>query len=59
LTAKVTAVDPKKGTVTLMGPEGKSKTMKVSKKVNLKQLKKGDDVTVRYTEALAILVEKP
>ena len=59
LTAKVTAVNARKHTVTLMGPEGKSKTMKVAKHVNLKEVKKGDDVTVRYTEALAILVEKP
>ena len=59
MTAKVTAVDSKKRTVTLMGPEGKTKTLKVPKTVNLKQVKKGDDVTVRYTEALAIMVEKP
>ncbi len=59
LTAKVTAVDARKRTVTLTGPEGKSKTIKVAKQVNLKEVKKGDDVVVRYTEALAILVEKP
>lgn len=59
MTAKIEAVDAKKRTVTLMGPGGESKTLKVSKKVNLKQVKKGDDVVVRYTEALAILVEKP
>jgi hypothetical protein len=59
ISAKVTAVNPKMRTVTLMGPEGKSKTVKVAKTVNLKQIKKGDDVVVRYTEALAILVEKP
>lgn len=58
ISAKVTAVDIKKRTVTLMGPGGESKTLKVSKKVDLKQVKKGDNVVVRYTEALAILVEK-
>jgi hypothetical protein len=59
MNAKLTAVDAKKRTVTLMGPEGKTKTLKVPKTVNMKGVKKGDDVVVRYTEALAILVEKP
>lgn len=59
MSAKITAVDARKRTVTLMGPEGKSKTLMVAKTVNLKGVKKGDDVVVRYTEALAILVEKP
>jgi hypothetical protein len=59
MSAKIMAVDAKKRTVTLMGPEGNSKTLKVAKTVNLKGVKKGDDVVVRYTEALAILVEKP
>jgi hypothetical protein len=58
MTAKIEAINAKKRTVTLMGPGGESKTLKVSKKVNLKQVKKGDDVVVRYTEALAILMEK-
>lgn len=59
ISARITAVDTKKRTVTLMGPGGESKTLKVSKRVNLKQVKTGDEVVLSYTEALAILVEKP
>lgn len=33
--------------------------LKVGPNVNLADLKKGDDVVVRYTQALAVLVEKP
>ncbi len=60
LKAKIDAVDAKKGTVTITTPAGETKTMKVDKKVKgLKALKKGDDIVVRYTEALAIVVEAP
>jgi hypothetical protein len=60
LTAKIEAIDTKNRTVTLKGPEGQSKTLKVGKNVkNFKALKKGDEVVVRFTEALAIIVEKP
>jgi hypothetical protein len=61
LKAKIDAVDAKKGTVTITTPDSKTKTMKVAKnniKV-LKGLKKGDDIVVRYTEALAVVVEAP
>lgn len=58
LNAKIDAVDAKQGTVTVTGPEGNTKTLKVAKSVKgLKDLKKGDDIVVRYTEALAIVVE--
>jgi hypothetical protein len=53
--AKVLAVDPAKHRVTLEEPNGKKKTVKVSKKVtNLNQLKPGDSVDVSVTDALAI-----
>jgi hypothetical protein len=58
--AKVTAIDTKHRTVTLQGPAGNSRTIKVDPKVEkLEQLKVGDDVVVRYTEAIAIEVESP
>lgn len=60
LKAKIDAVDAKKGAVTITTPDGKTKTMKVAKTVKgLKDLKKGDDIVVRFTEALAIVVEAP
>jgi hypothetical protein len=60
VTAKIEAIDYKNRTVTLRGPEGQSKTLKVGNNVkNFKAVKKGDEVVVRFTEALAIIVEKP
>jgi hypothetical protein len=60
VTAKVEAVDLKARMITLKGPEGKTKTFKVDKSVKaLDKLKKGDDITLRVTDALAITVMKP
>jgi hypothetical protein len=60
ITAKIEAVNYKNRTVTLKGPEGNTKTLKVGNNVkNFKEVKKGDDVSVRFTEALAIIVVTP
>jgi Cu/Ag efflux protein CusF len=59
ISAKVLAVNPAKYRVTLEEPDGKKKTVKVSKKVtNLNQLKPGDSVDVSVTDALAIEIVK-
>jgi len=58
ITGKIESVDAVKRTVTV-SDEGQSKTLKVSPKVDLSSLKAGDDVVVRATQALAIIVEKP
>ena len=55
--AKVTAVDPKKSTITLKGPRGKEVTLNVKNPDQFKVVKKGDQVEVTYTEALALSVE--
>jgi hypothetical protein len=55
ITAKVTAIDQKTRVVTLTGPEGNSVTFTAGPDVKrLAEVKQGDTVTVRYTEALAI-----
>jgi hypothetical protein len=59
LTAKVTAVDRKKQTVTLEGPEGRSVTLKVQDPKNLERAKVGHLVEATYREAVAISVQKP
>ncbi len=60
LKAKVEAVDAKKGTLTLIGPDGNKRVIKVAKSVKgLKDLKKGDDIVVKHTEALAVVIEAP
>jgi hypothetical protein len=55
--ADVTAVDPKKSTITLKGPRGNVVTLPVQNPDQFKVVKKGDQVLVTYTEALALSVE--
>ena len=56
--ATVEKIDNEKREVTLKGPEGKSKTIKVKdESKDLDRIQTGDQVVVRYTEALAIKVE--
>ena len=57
VTAKVDAIDKKKQTVTLKGPEGKTRVVKVKDPKNLVNVKVGDDVVITLTEAVAIAVE--
>jgi hypothetical protein len=57
--ASVESVNYRKRTLTLKGPEGKSFIFKADKRVkNLREIKAGDEIVVRHTEALAISVEK-
>jgi Cu/Ag efflux protein CusF len=59
VTAKVEKIDYKKRTISLKGPEGNVRTFTVDKSVkNFKNIKKGDDVYLRVTEAVAMVVEK-
>ncbi|RNC68260.1 MAG: hypothetical protein ED859_11000 [Desulfuromonadales bacterium] len=58
VTATVEAIDTKKPTVTLKGPEGKSVVVKIKDRKNLENVKVGDEVVLTYTEAVAISVEK-
>jgi hypothetical protein len=56
--ATVEKIDPAKREVTLKGPEGQSKTIKVKEDVKgFDRLQKGDQVVVRHTEAFAVKVE--
>ena len=56
--ATIEKIDAAKREVTLKGPEGKSKTIKVKEDVKgFDRLQKGDQVVVRYTEAFAVKVE--
>ena len=59
ITAKIVSVDPQARTVTVEGPAGGTPTIRVGPKVNLNGLQKGDDVTLRVTDALALGVERP
>ena len=55
----VEAIDHTKRRVTLKGAEGKSRTMKVDPSVTrLDEVKKGDQIVLRHTEATAFSVRK-
>ena len=55
--ADVIGVDAKKKTITLKGPRGNIVTLDVQNPDQFKVVKKGDQVDVTYTEALALSVE--
>jgi Cu/Ag efflux protein CusF len=59
LVATVTEVDAAKGTVTLKGPKGNEMPLKAGPDVrNLGQVAVGDQVTVKYVEALSLALKK-
>lgn len=58
--ANVEAIDYAKRTITLQRPDGSAKTFKVSDAVEkFDKIRKGDQVVLEHTEAIAIAVEKP
>lgn len=58
--ATVVAIDLQKRIVTLKGPDGEIRDLKVGEEaVNLPQVKVGDIVTVKYYESIAVEVIKP
>jgi hypothetical protein len=57
IAAKVTAIDAKASTVTLLGPKGRSVTLEVQPDVAA-NLKAGDMVNAVYTEALAVSLSR-
>jgi hypothetical protein len=57
ITAKITAVDAKAGTVTLVGPKGRSVTLDVEPDI-LAKVKVGDLVSAVYTQAVAANVSR-
>lgn len=58
-TVRIKAVDTANRTVTLLGVADVPRTLTVGPNVDLANLKAGDNVMIRYTEAMAIVVEKP
>jgi hypothetical protein len=55
--ADVVAVDPAKSTITVRGPRGNETTLNVKNPEQFKVVKKGDQIEVTYTEALAVSLE--
>ena len=59
ITAKVEAVDLQKRLVTVRGPMGRSVVIKADDRVkNLAQVKVGDDLVLKYVEAVSIELKK-
>ena len=59
LTAKIEAVDHAKRTVTVKGKMGDLVTLKVDPSVkNFAQVKAGDEILVKYLEALSVKLDK-
>jgi len=60
LTATITAIDAAKRHVTLKGPDGKSETIAVPETMTrFPELKVGDVVTFKYTQSIAVKLQKP
>lgn len=60
ISAELQAIDKQKRAVTLELPDGRKVTTRVDKSVkDFDTLKVGDSIHARYTEAIAISVEKP
>lgn len=60
VTAKVEALDYAKRAITLKGPQGNVRTISVDESVKrFDNIKVGDEVVLRITDAVAIAVEKP
>ena len=60
VSATIQAIDAAKRTLLVKGPQGNVTPLKVDKSVKaFDQLKVGDSIHVRYTEAIAISVSKP
>ncbi len=59
VTATVTAIDAKKREVTLRFRDGSSKRFPVRDDIDLSRHRTGETVVIRYTEALAVKIEKP
>lgn len=57
--AKVVSIDRANRTMTLAEPNSLTRTIKLAPNVDVSNLKNGDDVVVRYTDAFALSVEKP
>jgi hypothetical protein len=59
LTAKIEAIDLANRVVTLKGPMGKTVALKVDDKVkNLAQVKVGDEIVLKYFEAVSVALVK-
>jgi hypothetical protein len=53
ISAVVEAVDPASRQITLRGPQGNSRTIRVAEDVKLDAIKPGETITITHTQAIA------
>jgi Cu/Ag efflux protein CusF len=59
MTARVEGIDYGARTVTLRGPDGRARLVQVDPRVQrLEEVKPGDEVVIRHTEAVALVLDK-
>jgi Cu/Ag efflux protein CusF len=58
-TASVKSIDLKRHRATLQFPDGKTLTVPVRPDVDLTKVSRGDEVVIRVTDAVAVVVEQP
>lgn len=58
MTARVQSVNMQNRTVTVMGPDNRSRTIKVGSNVDLRGLKAGDTIVLRHTEAMVLSLQR-
>lgn len=59
ISARVLRVDSVNRTVTVQGPAGNTRVLRVAPQVNLANITVGNDVNLAVTESVALWVEKP
>jgi len=59
VTATITSIDQKKRRATVRFPDGRTVTVRVRPDVDLTKVSTGDQVVIRATDAVAIVVETP
>ncbi len=58
MTGRVQSVDMQNRTITVTGPGARSRTFRVHSGVDLRNIKTGDDIVMRHTEAMALNLQK-
>lgn len=58
MTGKIQSIDTQNRMITVMGPGNRTRTFRVSPNVDLRNLKTGEDIVLRHTEAMLINLQR-
>ena len=58
ITGRVQSVDTRNRTITIIGPANRSRTLMVGPNVDMRSIRPGEDIVLRYTEATALELQK-